>query len=164
MIALHTASLATPIGEVWLAATEHGLCAVGIGKSAPRVLGRNLARRFPGARFVKAPDPHGAVTRLEAYFSRACPLDDVALDLGGTPFQARVWRLLRAIPLGGKISYAALAARAGHPRAFRAVARANATNPVSLFVPCHRVIGADGSLRGYGWGAQRKEWLLAHER
>jgi O-6-methylguanine DNA methyltransferase len=71
--------------------------------------------------------------------------------------------LLQKIPFGRTISYADLAARAGSPRAFRAVARANATNPVSLFVPCHRVIGKSGDLRGYGWGPARKDWLLRHE-
>jgi methylated-DNA-[protein]-cysteine S-methyltransferase len=160
---LSTATLSTPIGRVWIAATETGISALGIGERAERVLGAQLRRRFGDLEWREAKDPHGAVTCLSRYFARARPLDGVPLDLGGTPFQARVWRLLTEIPMGATVSYAELAARAGAPQAFRAVARANATNPVSLFVPCHRVIGADGALRGYGWGPPRKEWLLAHE-
>jgi methylated-DNA-[protein]-cysteine S-methyltransferase len=160
---LDVATVESPIGRVWLAATDRGLCALGVGERAERVLVPWLERRFGALSFRSARDPHGAVTRLNAYFARGAGLDGVPLDLGGTPFQGRVWRLLCAIPHGATISYADLAARAGAPRAFRAVARANATNPVSLFVPCHRVIGKAGDLRGYGWGRDRKEWLLRHE-
>jgi methylated-DNA-[protein]-cysteine S-methyltransferase len=160
---LDVATTNSPIGRIWLAATKRGVCALGIGARAQAVLVPQLERRFGALDEKPARDPHGALTCLEAYFERAGDLDGVPLDLGGTPFQARVWRLLRAIPLGRTISYAELAARAGAPRAFRAVARANATNPVSLFVPCHRVVGKTGELRGYGWGPELKAWLLRHE-
>jgi O-6-methylguanine DNA methyltransferase len=160
---LDVAALTSPIGSVWLAATERGVCALGIGAGAERILMPQLIRRFGEVRVTPSRDPHRAISRLEAYFGRAAALDDVPLDLGGTQFQAGVWRLLRAVPAGQTVSYSDLAARAGIPRAFRAVARANATNPVSLFVPCHRVIGKTGDLRGYAWGPARKEWLLRHE-
>ncbi len=91
-------------------------------------------------------------------------LDELEVDPLGTPFQLGVWRALRRIPPGKTLSYAELARSIGQPRAVRAVARANALNPISLVIPCHRVIGADGMLRGYAGGLDRKQWLLAHER
>jgi O-6-methylguanine DNA methyltransferase len=90
---------------------------------------------------------------------------DFALPLvyPGSPFQLRVWNALRAIPFGGTISYGELARRIGDPKAMRAVGAANGRNPIPIIVPCHRVIGADGSLTGFGGGLERKRWLLAHE-
>ncbi len=85
------------------------------------------------------------------------------MDAGGTAFQRRVWGALREIPPGRTRSYGQLAAAAGRPRAARAAGAANGANPVSLVVPCHRVVGADGRLTGYGGGLERKRWLLAHE-
>jgi AraC family transcriptional regulator, regulatory protein of adaptative response / methylated-DNA-[protein]-cysteine methyltransferase len=160
---VRTAEIETPIGACWLAVSADGVCALGLGPPAPADLARRLARRWPLARFEPARDPDGVATRIVAYFSGDRALSDVPLDLGGTPFQARVWKALRAIPLGTTLSYADLALGLGTPRAVRAVARANATNPVSLAVPCHRVIGKDGGLTGYAWGTERKAWLLAHE-
>src|SRR5262249_35084268 len=141
MMDIDVTTVSSPIGPVWLAATKRGICALGIGKDAARVLMPQLERRFSELSVTTARDPHRACTRLDACLARGCSLDGVSLDHAGTAFQAHVWRLLQKIPLGRTISYADLAARAGSPRAFRAVARANATNPVSLFVPCHRVIG-----------------------
>jgi methylated-DNA-[protein]-cysteine S-methyltransferase len=90
-------------------------------------------------------------------------IDGIACRTGGTPFQRRVWAALRQIPVGETVSYGALAARLDKPRAVRAVGLANGANPVSVVVPCHRVIGADGWLTGYGGGLDRKRWLLRHE-
>lgn len=90
-------------------------------------------------------------------------LDDVAVDTAGTPFQERVWAALRSIPVGSTWSYADLAAAVGSPGAVRAVGSANGANPVSIVVPCHRVVRSDGSLGGYGGGLDRKSWLLEHE-
>ena len=90
-------------------------------------------------------------------------LDALPVAAGGTPFQQQVWALLRRIPVGTTTTYAAIAAEMGRPTAVRAVARANATNPVGIVVPCHRVIGTDGRLVGYAGGLHRKRWLLAHE-
>lgn len=106
----------------------------------------------------------GVAAQLEEYFAGRRTTFDVDVDLVGTPFQVEVWRALQEIPHAETISYAELARRIGRPAAVRAVGAANGRNPVSIIVPCHRVIGADGSLTGYGWGVDRKVWLLDHER
>ena len=90
-------------------------------------------------------------------------LNGLPVKTGGTPFQRKVWRALQTIPCGETLSYAALAARIGQPTAIRAVALANGANPLGIVVPCHRVIGSNGSLTGYGGGLHRKQWLLEHE-
>jgi methylated-DNA-[protein]-cysteine S-methyltransferase len=102
--------------------------------------------------------------QLSEYFAGTRREFDLPLRLDGTPFQQRVWRELTEIPYGETWSYGQLAKRIGSPSASRAVGLANGRNPVSILVPCHRVIGADGSLTGYGGGLERKSWLLAHER
>ena len=102
--------------------------------------------------------------QLDEYFAGDRTDFDIEVDLAGTPFQRAVWRALQAIPYGETISYAELARRIERPAAVRAVGSANGRNPVSIIVPCHRVIGADGSLTGYGWGTERKSWLLDHEQ
>jgi methylated-DNA-[protein]-cysteine S-methyltransferase len=104
-----------------------------------------------------------AVRQLEEYFAGKRRDFDLPLNLDGTEFQQRVWRALTEIPYGETRSYGELAKRIGNPNASRAVGLANGRNPVSIVVPCHRVIGADGSLTGYGGGLPRKQWLLAHE-
>lgn len=101
--------------------------------------------------------------QLAEWFAGERTTFDLPLRLAGTPFQQRVWRALVEIPYGATISYAELATRIGRPTAVRAVGAANGRNPVSIIVPCHRVIGADGSLTGYGGGLERKAWFLAHE-
>ena len=101
--------------------------------------------------------------QLDAYFAGELAAFDVPLALHGTPFQLRVWEQLTKIPFGETISYSELARRLDDPKAVRAVGLANGRNPVSIIVPCHRVIGADGSLVGYGGGLERKQWLLEHE-
>ena len=101
---------------------------------------------------------------LEAYFGGELrAVDTLAVRTGGTPFQRDVWAALRSIPAGQTLSYGVLAKRLNRPSAMRAVGMANGANPVSIVVPCHRVIGADGSLTGYGGGLPRKRWLLEHE-
>jgi len=105
-----------------------------------------------------------AARQLEEYFAGTRRDFDLPLHLQGTQFQQRVWRALTEIPYGATWSYGELAKRIGNPNASRAVGLANGRNPISILVPCHRVIGADGSLTGYGGGLQRKQWLLAHER
>jgi methylated-DNA-[protein]-cysteine S-methyltransferase len=106
----------------------------------------------------------GVRRQLDEYFSGARTDFDVPLDLRGSAFQIAVWSALRAIPYGETTSYAGIARAIGRPDAVRAVGAANGRNPISIIVPCHRVIGADGSLTGYGWGVERKAWLLQHER
>lgn len=102
--------------------------------------------------------------QLAAYFTGDLEEFDVRVDVAGTPFQQRVWQALRAIPYGRTWSYGELAQHVGQPTASRAVGLANGRNPVSIVVPCHRVIGSTGSLTGYGGGVERKRWLLAHEQ
>jgi methylated-DNA-[protein]-cysteine S-methyltransferase len=103
------------------------------------------------------------VQQLQAYFAGQLTQFDLPLAVDGTPFQRRVWAALREIPYGQTISYGELAHWVGSPGAARAVGLANGRNPVGIIVPCHRVIGADGSMTGYGGGVQRKVWLLEHE-
>lgn len=104
-----------------------------------------------------------AARQLNEYFAGARRDFDLPLRLQGTVFQRRVWQELIEIPFGATRSYGQLARRLGNPSASRAVGLANGSNPISILVPCHRVIGADGSLTGYGGGLERKRWLLAHE-
>jgi methylated-DNA-[protein]-cysteine S-methyltransferase len=102
--------------------------------------------------------------QLTAYFAGSLTELDLPLQMQGTVFQQRVWEALRTIPYGTTLSYGALAQQIGQPKASRAVGLANGRNPVSIIVPCHRVIGANGKLTGYGGGIERKQWLLNHER
>jgi methylated-DNA-[protein]-cysteine S-methyltransferase len=101
--------------------------------------------------------------QLDAYFDMRLTRFDLPLEPRGTNFQLRVWESLRTIPFGETISYAELARRIDNPKAVRAVGAANGRNPLMIIVPCHRVIGADGSLTGFGGGIERKQWLLEHE-
>jgi methylated-DNA-[protein]-cysteine S-methyltransferase len=108
--------------------------------------------------------PSAARGALEAYFAGdLTALDDLEVETAGTPFQRAVWAALRRIPAGHTLSYGALAAQIGKPSAVRAVGLANGSNPIGVVVPCHRVIGANGALTGYGGGLPRKRWLLEHE-
>jgi methylated-DNA-[protein]-cysteine S-methyltransferase len=159
---LETATVATPAGDFWLAARNGALVAAGFADSARRLLAR-LEARFGSLELREAADPAGAASSLRRYLDGdLAALDGVEVDLGGTAFQRDVWAALREIPPGAPITYGELARRVGRPRAVRAAGGANGANPVSVFVPCHRVVGSDG-LRGYGGGVPRKEWLLAHE-
>ncbi len=109
-------------------------------------------------------DSAAHIAALRAYFAGdLTAIDNLPVETAGTLFQRLVWRALREIPCGQTISYAQLAQRIGRPAAARAVGLANGANPVSIVVPCHRVIGASGSLTGYGGGLERKRWLLTHE-
>ena len=104
------------------------------------------------------------MSRLDEYFAgHLAVLDEIPVELNGTSFQQRVWNALRAIRAGTTSSYGSLARTIGAPSAVRAVGAANGANPVALIVPCHRVIGSNGSLTGYGGGLDRKRWLLQHE-
>jgi methylated-DNA-[protein]-cysteine S-methyltransferase len=108
--------------------------------------------------------PSGLNDRIRAYFDgELSAIDDIAVETGGTPFQREVWTALRRIPPGSTTTYGELAKTIGRPNAVRAVGMANGSNPIPIVVPCHRVIGSDGTLTGYGGGLPRKRWLLAHE-
>jgi methylated-DNA-[protein]-cysteine S-methyltransferase len=162
---LQLAAMQSPVGEITIAMRGPALCALKFDGSRTSA-SVALARRFGAStEFEEAPSGHPALAALRAYFDGDLhALEAIAVDPGGTPFQQRVWRELRNIPVGRTASYADIARRVGAPKGFRAVARANATNPVGIVIPCHRVIGADGALRGYGGGLDRKAWLLDHER
>ena len=154
----------TPLGEMLALASDDGLCALDFGGSAS--LQRRLRRWFPPHQIVDAEIPVLRRTRdwLSAYFGGAIgELEDIPLDLRGAPFELRVWAALREIPPGRTSSYGAIAKQLGAPSACRAVGAANGANPVSIIVPCHRVIGSSGALTGYGGGLDRKRWLLDHE-
>lgn len=154
----------TPIGALRLVAHEDALCGLGFLDHWPG-LERDLRQRFGEISFRREANPNGASERVRAYFAgELSALDGVAVNAGGTSFQRKVWAALREIPLGRTASYSEIARQIGSPRAVRAVGAANGSNPVSIVVPCHRVIRADGSLCGYGGGLERKRWLLQHER
>jgi O-6-methylguanine DNA methyltransferase len=125
-----------------------------------------LARQYKGISILwsQGPAPDHVVSALDQYFAgKLDALDGLAIATGGTPFQNRVWAALRTIPAGRTLSYGALALQIGMPAAVRAVGLANGANPIGIVVPCHRVIGANGKLTGYGGGVERKAWLLSHE-
>jgi methylated-DNA-[protein]-cysteine S-methyltransferase len=118
-----------------------------------------------GFRLEPARNPNALTDAIDRYFAGELDaIDALPVKTAGTPFQRSVWRALRAIRCGTTVSYAELAQQISRPTAVRAVGLANGSNPVGIVVPCHRVIGSDGSLTGYGSGIERKRWLLAHER
>jgi methylated-DNA-[protein]-cysteine S-methyltransferase len=156
--------LATPIGTALLVTDAGGNLRAFNWTDYENHMLAWVARHYPRAqrREGRAPDP---VRRpFEAYFQGdARALEPVPWTASGTPFQLSVWNALCTIPAGETLSYAGLAERIGRPTAVRAVGLANGANPVAVVVPCHRVIGTNGSLTGYGGGLPRKRWLLAHE-
>lgn len=161
---LNVVEVDSPIGVIVMAEADGILRALDFADFRPRMQ-RGLRKRFGMVELEPSRDVHGFARRLRAYLDGDLgALDAIPVETGGTPFQRAVWAALRRIPAGETSSYAALAAAVGRPRAVRAVGMANARNPVALVVPCHRVIGADGSLTGYGGGLERKRWLLDHER
>jgi O-6-methylguanine DNA methyltransferase len=147
---LVTECVATPIGFVVLC------------HDGERLHRLDFADATPAAVASGEPSPFAAA--VAAYFAGDLDaLDGLPVAVQGTPFETTVWQMLREIPVGHTWSYKALAEAVGRPKAMRAVGAANGRNPVSLVLPCHRVIGADGSLTGYGGGLERKAWLLRHE-
>jgi methylated-DNA-[protein]-cysteine S-methyltransferase len=154
-VTLHATQHQSPIGDLLLLADDDGLR--GLYLPDPRYAPPEIGRR------ADHPVLAAAREQLSAYFAGALERFDLPLAAEGTPFQLHVWEALRAIDYGETISYRELAERIGDPRAVRAVGLANGRNPLAIVVPCHRVIGADGSLVGYGGGLERKRWLLEHE-
>jgi methylated-DNA-[protein]-cysteine S-methyltransferase len=153
--------LQTPLGRLVLATEEGGaLRLVGFYEGHPRIE-RELGT---GIHLRKSKNPGGATAALDAYFNgELAAIEALPVSLVGTPFQVSVWRALLDIPCGETRSYGDIARRIGNPNAVRAVGTANNRNSIGIVVPCHRVIGADGSMTGYGGGIERKQWLLAHE-
>jgi methylated-DNA-[protein]-cysteine S-methyltransferase len=157
----------TPIGELLLVADGGGkLRALDWADYEERML-RLLRLHYGnnGFTLVPAHNPHGLRDTLERYFAGDVgAIDEIAVETAGTSFQRSVWKALRNIPGGSVISYGQLARQIDRPNAVRAVGLANGSNPIGIVVPCHRVIGANGSLTGYGGGLDRKRWLLDHEQ
>jgi methylated-DNA-[protein]-cysteine S-methyltransferase len=161
---LQIAELESPAGAITLAVRDARVCALGFTEHWS-ALQRWLERRFGDVRMTRTADPAKAVSHLREYLDGTLTaLEAIDVDPGGTLFQQTVWHTLRRIaPPGCTISYGDLARAVGAPKASRAVGAANGANPISIVIPCHRVIGANGSLTGYGGGMDRKRWLLAHE-
>jgi methylated-DNA-[protein]-cysteine S-methyltransferase len=155
----------TPIGDLLLASDDDGrLRAVDLYGDPSRMT-KWLHGQY-GKRLVleKGRAPKAVRRALDDYFAgRLEALDEIECQPDGTEFQRSVWTALRDIPAGQTLSYGTLAGRIGNPKAVRAVGLANGSNPIPIVIPCHRVIGSDGSLTGYGGGLERKRWLLAHE-
>lgn len=153
------------VGDVLVAATATGVCAVRFGASLDDLLDE-LRHEHPDADFFEDPglDPTAAaVATLAGSHHDEVDTDALALDLHGTPFQTRVWDVLRAVPSGTTTTYKEIAEAIGRPDACRAVGGAIAANPIGIVVPCHRVIRSDGHLGGYRWGADAKSHLLEVE-
>jgi AraC family transcriptional regulator of adaptative response/methylated-DNA-[protein]-cysteine methyltransferase len=156
----------TPLGPMLAGATDEGLCLLEFVDR--RMLETQLAnlRRRLRAELVPGSNKHfeSLSVQIEEYFAGTRKQFDLPLVLTGTPFQQKVWEGLLAIPYGTTRSYGKQAAMLGRPRAVRAVARANGENRIAIIIPCHRVVGKDGRLTGYGGGLWRKQYLLDHER
>jgi len=153
----------SPLGRLLVGATARGVCAVAMGRSDAALL-RALASEYPAAAIAEDRGAlHDWTKQILAHLSGRRPRLDLPLDIQATAFQWQVWNALAAIPSGETRSYAAVASAIGRPTAARAVARACATNPVALAIPCHRVVPASGGVGGYRWGPSRKRALLAAE-
>ena len=167
VLELSSDALETPIGRLYLAVDGHGQLRVALFGDSDAIVHRQLRHDYGERGFAldPCPDPHGVTETVRRYFAGALEaIDAIPVATAGTSFQREVWRALREIPCGTTTSYGALARRIGRPEAVRAVGHANGSNPVAVIVPCHRVIGANGSLTGYGGGLERKRWLLRHEQ
>ena len=156
-------SVASPIGTMLIVSDGELLRALEFADYEERM--RRLLRINVGKFTMKeSRNPADLSDRIRAYFGGdLTAIDDIAVETGGTPFQREVWTALRRIPVGSTTTYAELAKTIGRPSAVRAVGMANGSNPIPIVVPCHRVIGSNGSFTGYGGGLARKRWLLAHE-
>ncbi len=161
-----TCEASTPLGPMTLGATARGACLCEFNdRRALEAERAELERRF-GAEFQGGTNEHLDLLarELAAYFEGSLRVFSVPLDAPGTPFEREVWERLARIPYAATTSYGAIARELGKPGASRAVGRANGRNRLAIVIPCHRVIESDGSLRGYGGGLHRKQWLLDHER
>jgi methylated-DNA-[protein]-cysteine S-methyltransferase len=152
MEALSRSFYRSPIGDIEIAATESEVVLVEFAKGGKPY-------RAPGS----SPALDAAMTQLDEYFQGRRRVFDLMLRLEGTEFQKRVWRALLDVGYGETANYGEIARAIGRPNAVRAVGAANGRNPVSIIVPCHRIVGSSGDLTGYGGGLWRKKWLLEHE-
>jgi methylated-DNA-[protein]-cysteine S-methyltransferase len=151
------------LGKILLVSDGERLCALDYADYEHRMM-MLLRRHYAMFQLRKADDPQGFSTLLRAYLAGdiAC-INHILVNTGGTIFQQQVWSALRTIPPGTVFTYGELATQLGKPTAYRAVGMTNALNPIAIVVPCHRLVGADGTLTGYAGGLERKRWLLQHE-
>ncbi len=151
------------IGTVFIISDGESLCAIDFSDYEDRMR-KLLSRRYAEYELVERANPKGFSDRLRAYFDRDfSAVSNLPVNPGGTEFQQQVWQALRSIPVGKTWTYGELAQHLGKPTAARAVGMANSLNPISIVLPCHRVVGANGKLTGYAGGLERKRWLLEHE-
>lgn len=163
MTALLTDTVESPIGRLVLVFDAGRLCVLDYADNTERMT-RLLRQRYHRFRLCEASTPLGVTQQLRAYLGGEFDaIDSIQVDPGGTAFQKKVWEALRTIPPGTTQTYRDVAEQIGRPNAWRAVGRANALNPISIVLPCHRLIGANGALTGYAGGLERKHWLLRHE-
>lgn len=146
----------SPLGSLLLTANEESLTGVYMGREQGMTTEEGWFKQ-------ERPVLKEAEKQLSAYFSGKLRSFNLPICLKGTPFQMSVWEALKGIPYGSTVSYGAIADLIGNPKAVRAVGYANGRNPIPIIIPCHRVIGADGSLTGYESGLDKKDWLLKHE-
>lgn len=140
----------SPIGSILLKASAIGITEIAFAERSDIISNTNTHLE-------------SACEQLEEYFSDKRKLFDLSLDIQGTDFQQSVWKCLREIPFGISVSYQDISNTLNNPKAVRAVGTANGSNKIAIVIPCHRVIGSDGSLTGYAYGVDKKEWLLRHE-
>ena len=166
-LAIRYATAESPLGRMLVAATEKGVCTITFGEDDDELI-EVLQQRFPYAEFTRESARNGwladAIGFIGDQMSETPTAATFPLDVRATAFQQRVWKALQQIPRGETRSYSRLAAELGSPSATRAVAGACAANPVAVVVPCHRIVGKDGSLTGYRWGTERKRKLLQAEK
>ncbi|WP_299115460.1 methylated-DNA--[protein]-cysteine S-methyltransferase [uncultured Winogradskyella sp.] len=148
---MQSCTIETPLGHAKITGDANGISKVSIGDTT-----EELSELIPE-------DLLDCVTQLKAYFREELQDFDLKLNPSGTDFQKKVWQYLQQIPFGKTCSYLELSKKIGDPKAIRAVANANGKNPLWVIIPCHRVIGSDGSLTGYAGGLHRKQWLINHE-
>ncbi len=151
------------LGKILLISDGERLCALDYADYENRMM-TLLRRHVPDFQLRATIDPQGFSSLIRAYFAGdiAC-INHIPVNTGGTAFQQQVWSALRTIPPGTVLTYGELAATLGKPTAYRAVGMTNALNPIAIVVPCHRLVGANGTLTGYAGGLERKRWLLQHE-
>lgn len=164
-ITLQLSHVPTPIGIMLIGTDDENRLRVLDWESHADRMQRLLERYYgAGMRVVEGKADGLVVDKLDAFFGGdIAAIDDIPVAMAGTPFQREVWSALREIPAGETWSYGQLASHIGRPSAVRAVGLANGANPIGIVVPCHRVVGANGSLTGYGGGIERKQWLLRYE-
>lgn len=154
----------TPVGRIGVAVSRGKLMLLSFRPDTRSIAAELEARLGGPVALDRVRDPAGVLAQLTKYFEgNLTAIDAIDVETGGTEFQRACWNQLRRIPVGQTRSYSELARLVGRPKATRAVGATNASNPIAIVIPCHRAIGADGRLVGYGGGLQAKEWLLRHE-